>query len=115
CRPLRRHPAQQNAGGRPRRGHRLRRLVLREYRHARIEARRIQTEFRVEPRRIDLAYSEGSYMNQPVTKKTSPVKLFHGKYRGTVVQNIDPELRGRIMCEVPDVLGLVPSSWCEAC
>jgi len=32
-----------------------------------------------------------------------------------VVINIDPELRGRIICEVPDVLGLVPSSWCEAC
>ena len=29
--------------------------------------------------------------------------------------NIDPELRGRIMCEVPDVLSLSPSSWCEAC
>ena len=24
------------------------------------------------------------------------------------------ELRGRLMCMVPDVLGLVPSSWCEA-
>ena len=42
-------------------------------------------------------------------------KKYWGKYRGTVVQNIDPELRGRIMCIVPDVLGLVPSSWCEAC
>lgn len=38
-----------------------------------------------------------------------------GKYRGTVINNIDPELRGRIMAMVPDVLGLVPSSWCEAC
>lgn len=42
-------------------------------------------------------------------------KPFYGKYRGTVVQNLDPELRGRIMCIVPDVLGMVPSSWCEAC
>jgi uncharacterized protein involved in type VI secretion and phage assembly len=42
-------------------------------------------------------------------------KKFWGKYRGTVVQNIDPELRGRIMCLVPDVLGPTPSSWCEAC
>jgi uncharacterized protein involved in type VI secretion and phage assembly len=31
------------------------------------------------------------------------------------VQNLDPELRGRIQCIVPDVLGMVPSSWCEAC
>src|ERR1700730_5219295 len=42
-------------------------------------------------------------------------KRYYGKYRGTVVLNVDPELRGRIVCEVPDVLGLVPSSWCEAC
>jgi hypothetical protein len=42
-------------------------------------------------------------------------KRFYGKYRGTVVQNIDPEFRGRIICIVPDVLGVVPSSWCEAC
>ncbi len=38
-----------------------------------------------------------------------------GKYRGTVLNNIDPELRGRLMCMVPDVYGLVPSTWCEAC
>jgi len=40
---------------------------------------------------------------------------FYGKYRATVVQNIDPEFRARLMCIVPDVLGSVPSSWCEAC
>jgi hypothetical protein len=45
----------------------------------------------------------------------STPKKYYGKYRATVVQNVDPELRGRIICEVPDVLGLVPSSWCEAC
>jgi hypothetical protein len=38
-----------------------------------------------------------------------------GKYRGTVVNNIDPELRGRLIAMVPDVLGVVPSSWCEPC
>jgi hypothetical protein len=42
-------------------------------------------------------------------------KKYYGKYRGTVLQNIDPELRARIICEVPDALGLTPSSWCEAC
>lgn len=40
---------------------------------------------------------------------------FYGKYRGTVLINVDPEFRGRLICMVPDVLGLVPSSWCEAC
>jgi Uncharacterized protein conserved in bacteria len=43
------------------------------------------------------------------------LKKFYGKYRGTVVLNVDPELRGRIMCLVPAVLGPVPSTWCEAC
>ncbi|AFY34125.1 phage baseplate assembly protein V [Calothrix sp. PCC 7507] len=46
---------------------------------------------------------------------TGTMKNFYGKYRGTVVQNIDPELRGRLLIIVPDVLGLVPSSWAEPC
>ena len=44
-----------------------------------------------------------------------PVQRFVGKYRGTVTQNIDPMLRGRLLCMVPDVLGPVPSSWAEPC
>lgn len=40
---------------------------------------------------------------------------FFGKYQGTVVNNVDPMQRGRLLVEVPDVLGLVPSSWAEAC
>jgi hypothetical protein len=40
---------------------------------------------------------------------------YYGKYRGTVLNNIDPEQRGRLMVEVPDVLSLVPSSWAEPC
>lgn len=46
---------------------------------------------------------------------SSEPKRFYGKYRGTVVLNTDPEVRGRISCLVPDVLGVAPSSWCEAC
>jgi hypothetical protein len=42
-------------------------------------------------------------------------KRYYGKYKATVVNNIDPELRGRLICEVPDVLSIVPSSWCECC
>jgi Type VI secretion system/phage-baseplate injector OB domain len=38
-----------------------------------------------------------------------------GKFRGTVINNIDPEFRGRLMCLVPDVYGVIPSTWCEAC
>jgi len=40
---------------------------------------------------------------------------FYGKYRGIVVQNIDPESRARLICTVPDVLGLVPTTWAECC
>ncbi len=44
-----------------------------------------------------------------------PARRFLGKYRGVVTQNIDPLLRGRLLCIVPDVLGSVPSSWAEPC
>jgi uncharacterized protein involved in type VI secretion and phage assembly len=40
---------------------------------------------------------------------------YYGKYRGTVINNIDPEQRGRIQAIVPDVLGLTPSSWALPC
>lgn len=40
---------------------------------------------------------------------------FIGKYRATVLNNVDPEFRGRLMLTIPDVLGLVPSTWAEPC
>ena len=40
---------------------------------------------------------------------------FLGKYRATVLQNVDPEQRGRLQLMIPDVLGPIPSSWAEAC
>jgi uncharacterized protein involved in type VI secretion and phage assembly len=46
-------------------------------------------------------------------KEDNCVKKYHGKYRGTVVNNIDPEQRGRVQAIVPDVSGIVPSSWAE--
>ena len=42
-------------------------------------------------------------------------KTYYGKYRGTVLDNIDPMMRGRILAEVPAVAALFPSSWCEPC
>jgi hypothetical protein len=42
-------------------------------------------------------------------------KRYYGKYRGTVFMNVDPEQRGRIMAIVPDVLGMIPSSWAMPC
>jgi uncharacterized protein involved in type VI secretion and phage assembly len=42
-------------------------------------------------------------------------KKFLGKYRGTVINNVDPEQRGRIMAIVPDVSTVVPSTWAMPC
>ena len=36
---------------------------------------------------------------------------YFGKYRGTVVNNVDPEQRGRIQAIVPDVSNVVPTTW----
>lgn len=38
-----------------------------------------------------------------------------GKYRATVINNVDPELRGRLILSIPDALSLVPSTWAEPC
>ncbi len=40
---------------------------------------------------------------------------YHGKYRGTVIDNIDPMQQGRIKALVPDVHGSMPTSWAMAC
>ena len=40
---------------------------------------------------------------------------FVGKYRATVVQNVDPEQRGRLQLMIPDVFGPIPSTWAEPC
>jgi len=40
---------------------------------------------------------------------------YYGKYRGTVVNNLDPEQRGRIQAIVPAVSNVVPTSWAMPC
>jgi len=42
-------------------------------------------------------------------------KRFFGKYRGSVVTNVDPLGQGRLVVRVPDVLGILPSSWALPC
>lgn len=46
---------------------------------------------------------------------SAPSGRFVGKFRGTVVNNADPMMRGRLQVMVPDVFGAVPSTWAEAC
>jgi uncharacterized protein involved in type VI secretion and phage assembly len=42
-------------------------------------------------------------------------KRYFGKYRGMVINNIDPMQMGRLMVQVPDISGLLPSSWAMPC
>jgi hypothetical protein len=42
-------------------------------------------------------------------------RRFYWKYRGLVIENIDPEQIGRVLVQVPDVLGAIPSSWAMPC
>lgn len=40
---------------------------------------------------------------------------FFGKYRGTVMNNVDPMQMGRIQAIVPDVTGIIPTTWALPC
>lgn len=42
-------------------------------------------------------------------------KMYWGKYQATVVNNVDPDRRGRLQLIVPDVHSLLPTTWAEAC
>jgi uncharacterized protein involved in type VI secretion and phage assembly len=46
---------------------------------------------------------------------TSQAKKFYGKYRGSVINNVDPLQIGRIQAMVPDVSALMPTSWAMPC
>lgn len=45
----------------------------------------------------------------------SEPEKFYGKYRGTVVTNVDPQQIGRIQAIVPDVSNVMLSSWAMPC
>lgn len=40
---------------------------------------------------------------------------YYGKYRGMVLNNVDPMQMGRLQVQVPDVTGLAPASWAMPC
>jgi uncharacterized protein involved in type VI secretion and phage assembly len=42
-------------------------------------------------------------------------KRYFGKYRGMVINNVDPMQMGRLMVQVPDISGLIPSTWAMPC
>jgi uncharacterized protein involved in type VI secretion and phage assembly len=47
-------------------------------------------------------------------RSASPTR-FYGKYRGLVVDNNDPQQKGRLRAHVPEVLGDVDSGWALPC
>jgi Type VI secretion system/phage-baseplate injector OB domain len=40
---------------------------------------------------------------------------YYGKYRGLVLNNIDPLQQGRLQIQVPDVANIIPVSWAMPC
>lgn len=45
----------------------------------------------------------------------SEPRRYFGKYRGMVINNIDPLQMGRIMAQVPDVSSVIPTTWATPC
>jgi uncharacterized protein involved in type VI secretion and phage assembly len=45
--------------------------------------------------------------DEPQKEKTK----YYGKYRGTVINNIDPMQIGRLLVMVPDVSNVIPTGW----
>lgn len=42
-------------------------------------------------------------------------RRFYGKYRGVVLNNVDPMQKGRLLVQVPDVDALLPTTWAMPC
>jgi uncharacterized protein involved in type VI secretion and phage assembly len=45
----------------------------------------------------------------------SKCEKYYGKYRGFVLNNVDPLQQGRLLVQVTDVSGLAPSTWAMPC
>jgi uncharacterized protein involved in type VI secretion and phage assembly len=55
-------------------------------------------------------------MKPPIQQHPHPAAArFYGKYRGIVVNNIDPQQIGRMQLQVPAVLGASTSAWALPC
>jgi len=67
----------------------------------------------------DLGYSESlspwGAGSAPDDMGDGGAKKFFGKYRGSVVNNVDPKRQNRLMVQVVDVLGMFTSSWALPC
>ena len=66
----------------------------------------------------DLGYVETPGFFSPAERGDADppdTERFYGKYRGAVVENLDPLGIGRLLVSVPDVFGLIPTSWAMPC
>jgi uncharacterized protein involved in type VI secretion and phage assembly len=54
-------------------------------------------------------------MNSAGASKMNDCNTYYGKYRGTVINNVDPMQLGRLQVQVVDVTGLVPGTWAMPC
>jgi uncharacterized protein involved in type VI secretion and phage assembly len=58
--------------------------------------------------------SPETFIEDDANGRSAPEK-YYGKYRGIVVNNVDPEQRGRIQAIVPDVSTVIPTTWAMPC
>ena len=59
--------------------------------------------------------SEGAQPDAALGVLEARADRFYGKYRGIVVNNMDPLGIGRLQATVPEVLGEIPSGWAVPC
>lgn len=66
---------------------------------------------------IDVKDEDPMTLDESVKNESAgeTARSYYGKYRGVVVNNIDPMQIGRVIAEVPDVLGETPSGWAMPC
>ena len=51
----------------------------------------------------------------PDSMEDGGAKKYFGKYRGTVLNNVDPKKMGRVQVQVPDVAGVGITGWAAQC
>ena len=61
------------------------------------------------------ATSDGDTQTGSSTWGGGGPKRYYGKFRGTVINNLDPMKLGRVQAMVPDVSALLPTSWAMPC
>lgn len=105
CAALRARTESARTGRRARRGRRLRRSLLRAERDQHAQARRVQAELQPHAQRTRVDHPQGACMSEK----------YYGKYRGLVLNNIDPMQMNRLQVQVPDIAGLLPATWAMPC